>query len=62
MTVAELDHLTPADIAIEAFSRAREPKQLQILRGRGHFEAYTGPVFEQNAGKQAEFLQEYLCS
>lgn len=61
MTVAENDVLTPTDIALEAFSRAREPKQLHIIPG-GHFDGYTGPNFEKNAGTQAEFLKKYLCS
>ncbi|KAK6399498.1 hypothetical protein LTR81_025150 [Elasticomyces elasticus] len=41
MTVAENDVLTPTDISIEAFSRAREPKSLHIIPG-GHFDGYTG--------------------
>lgn len=40
MVVAENDVLTPTDLAIEAFGRAREPKQLVILPG-GHFDAYV---------------------
>jgi uncharacterized protein len=40
MIVAENDVLTPTDLAIEAFGRAREPKQLVILPG-GHFDAYV---------------------
>ena len=61
MTVAQNDVLTPTDIALDEYSRAREPKQLQILPG-GHFDGYTGPNFETNAGTQAEFLKKYLCS
>lgn len=62
MTVAESDVLTPTDLALEAYNRAREPKQLQILPGAGHFDAYTGPYFEKNAGTQTEFLKRTLCS
>ena len=40
MIVAENDVLTPTDLAIEAFGRARDPKQLVILPG-GHFDAYV---------------------
>lgn len=61
MTVAENDVLTPTDIAIAAFSKAREPKELHIIPG-GHFDGYTGFNFERNAGKQAEFLKRTLCS
>lgn len=61
MTVAANDVLTPTDLALEAYSRAREPKRLSILPG-GHFEGYSGPNFEKSAGTQVEFLREYLCS
>ncbi|KAK4902105.1 hypothetical protein LTR27_001007 [Elasticomyces elasticus] len=61
MTVAENDVLTPTDISIEAFSRAREPKTLHIIPG-GHFDGYTGSNFERNAGRQVKFLQETLCA
>jgi uncharacterized protein len=44
MIVAYNDVLTPTDLAIEAFGRAREPKQLVVLPG-GHFDAYTGDGF-----------------
>lgn len=59
MTVARGDVLTPSDLAIAAFARAHEPKQLQLLPC-GHFEAYTGPFFERNAGTQAEFIKKWL--
>lgn len=59
MTVAGNDCLTPTVLALEAYSRAREPKQLNILPG-GHFEAYKGPNFEGSASAQLKFLQKYL--
>ncbi|KAL2414781.1 hypothetical protein ABEF95_012105 [Exophiala dermatitidis] len=59
MTVATGDVLTPADLALAAYARAKEPKQLQLLPC-GHFEAYSGPYFERNAGTQAEFLRKWL--
>ncbi|KAK3652604.1 hypothetical protein LTR56_001968 [Elasticomyces elasticus] len=61
MTVAENDVLTPTDISIEAFSRAREPKTLHIIPG-GHFDGYTGSNFERNARRQVRFLEETLCA
>ncbi|KAK5172563.1 uncharacterized protein LTR77_002683 [Saxophila tyrrhenica] len=61
LTVAENDVLTPTDLSLEAYSRAREPKQLHIIPG-GHFDGYTGFNFEKNAGCQAEFLKRTLCS
>ena len=59
MSVAEGDVLTPTDLALEAYSRAKEPKQLQLIPG-GHFDAYSGPNFEANAGTQTEFLKKWL--
>lgn len=59
MTVAEHDVLTPTHLALEAYSRAREPKQLHILPG-GHFDGYSGPNFERNSSVQTEFLKRYL--
>src|SRR4051812_40543527 len=40
LVVAEGDHLTIADLAIDALERAREPKRLALLPG-GHFDAYV---------------------
>jgi uncharacterized protein len=40
MVVAALDHLTPCDLALEAYQRAREPKRLVLLPG-AHFDAYV---------------------
>src|SRR5919202_1036326 len=40
IVVAQGDHLTVSDLAIEAIESAREPKRLAILPG-GHFDAYV---------------------
>jgi uncharacterized protein len=40
MMPADNDVLTPTDIAIEGYEKAREPKKLVILSG-GHFDAYV---------------------
>lgn len=61
MTVASNDVLCPTDLAIEAYSRALEPKQLHIIKG-GHFDGYSGFLFEKNAGVQTQFLKEHLLS
>jgi fermentation-respiration switch protein FrsA (DUF1100 family) len=61
MTVARNDHLTPTDLALKAYDRALEPKELNILTG-GHFDGYSGPHFEGNAGRQVEFLKKTLCA
>ncbi|KAJ3534802.1 hypothetical protein NM208_g7397 [Fusarium decemcellulare] len=59
MTVMSHDTATPADLSLEAYSQALEPKRLHILPG-GHFEAYSGPGFEKNIKVQCEFLKENL--
>jgi hypothetical protein len=61
MTVADNDTLTPTDLALKAYSQALEPKELHLLPG-GHFDGYSGPNFERNAGRQVEFLKKTLCS
>ena len=38
MTVAENHVLTPTHVAIDAYSKAKEPKHLNILKGAGHFD------------------------
>ncbi|KAJ5111964.1 hypothetical protein N7532_000009 [Penicillium argentinense] len=59
MIVMDKDLVTPTDIALDAFARAKEPKQLHIIPG-GHFEPYDGPLFQQNVSVQAKFLQDHL--
>jgi uncharacterized protein len=58
MVVAREDHLTPAHLAIDAFERARQPKQLVILPG-GHFDAY-GDGFDKASGPARDFFREHL--
>ena len=60
MCVAENDGVTPTDLALRVYHQALEPKQLVMLPG-GHFDAYSGPTFTYNVGKQIEFLQRTLC-
>ena len=59
MCVADNDVLTPTDLALETYAEALEPKELQMIDG-GHFDAYSGPNFERNAGGQAAFLRKTL--
>jgi len=59
MIVAQNDVLTPTDLAIEAFGRAREPKQLVILSG-GHFDAYTGAGFQQSSTPALSWFRQHL--
>ncbi|MDQ6673589.1 MAG: alpha/beta hydrolase [Chloroflexota bacterium] len=59
MVVAEKDHLTPVDLALEAYGRALEPKRLTMLPG-GHFDAYLGPGFDLASSAAAEWFVQHL--
>jgi fermentation-respiration switch protein FrsA (DUF1100 family) len=56
MVVAEGDHLTVSDLAIEAFEQAREPKRLAILDG-GHFDAYVAGFDAASAAARDWFVE-----
>jgi fermentation-respiration switch protein FrsA (DUF1100 family) len=58
LVVAGADHLTMADIALEAFERAREPKRLVLLPG-GHFDAYIRD-FAVAGGSARDWFREHL--
>jgi uncharacterized protein len=58
MVVAAGDHLTPADLALEAFQQAREPKKLVLLPG-GHFDAYVKD-FDAASGAARDWFLEHL--
>lgn len=59
MLVAAGDHLAVADLGLEAYERAREPKKLQLLAG-GHFDAYTGNGFDQASKAAREWFVTHL--
>ena len=61
MVAAARDHLTVVDHALEAYNRALEPKRLEILPG-GHFEAYTGPGFEQASAAARDWFRAHLSA
>ena len=58
MIVAVNDHLAVSDLAITAYERAREPKQLVLLSG-GHFDAYV-EMFGQSAEPACQWFRSYL--
>lgn len=58
MCVAEEDHLTVKDIAIEGYADAREPKKLVILPG-GHFDAYVDG-FDVAGAAAVEWFTQHL--
>ncbi|RVX72007.1 hypothetical protein B0A52_04605 [Exophiala mesophila] len=59
MTVPIRDTLTPPDLSLAAYARAREPKELQLLPG-GHFDSYAGETMKKNVATQIAFLKKWL--
>ena len=59
MVVAAGDHLTVQDISLKGYATALEPKKLVLLPG-GHFEAYTGEIFQHNSAEQLAWFTKYL--
>ena len=58
MLVAEGDHLVPSELAIAAFDRAHQPKELVILPG-GHFDAYV-KGFDASSGRARDWFTRHL--
>lgn len=60
MVVGAEDTLTPTDMAIAAYERAMEPKQLVVMEGGKHFDAYTEPGLSQAANPAVEWFERHL--
>ena len=58
MVVAVQDHLTVADLALQGYETALEPKQLVMLKG-GHFDAYVAD-FDTAAGAAVAWFRQHL--
>lgn len=59
MVVATHDHLAETEVAVAAFDRAGEPKELVVVDGH-HFVPYEGEGFEVAAGSAARFFTRHL--
>lgn len=59
MIVGEDDTVAPRDLALAAYERALQPKELVIIPG-GHFDAYQGEGFRLAAGAAREFFVRHL--
>jgi fermentation-respiration switch protein FrsA (DUF1100 family) len=59
MIVAAEDTVAPFQYALDAYEQAREPKQIRVIAG-GHFDAYTGPGFEECASAAREHFVQHL--
>jgi hypothetical protein len=58
MLVAQQDTVTPTDLALRAYQRALEPKQLVFLPG-GHFDAYV-EQFELSSSAARDWFVQHL--
>jgi fermentation-respiration switch protein FrsA (DUF1100 family) len=59
MIVATEDRLAPTAIALGAFARAGEPKELVLVDG-DHFAVYHGDGFVRARDATVDFLRRYL--
>ncbi len=59
MVVATHDALVPTDLALDAFNRALEPKQLVLVKG-GHFDPYTGAGFAASSTAARDWFLSHL--
>ncbi|MCB2102552.1 MAG: alpha/beta hydrolase, partial [Rhodobacterales bacterium] len=58
MIVADRDTVTPTDLALDAYERARHPKKLVLIPG-GHFVPYV-EQFEKTSGEAIAWFRQYL--
>ncbi|SFE54737.1 hypothetical protein SAMN05216574_104144 [Blastococcus tunisiensis] len=59
MVVAAKDHLTVADLTLEYYERAKQPKELLVLPV-GHFDAYVDDAFAVSAPAQLRWFRTHL--
>ncbi|MET8956578.1 alpha/beta hydrolase [Streptomyces sp. NPDC004393] len=59
MVVGSHDTTTPTDLALAAYERAHEPKQLEIFNG-GHYDAYVA-AFEQTSAAAESWFSRHLA-
>jgi fermentation-respiration switch protein FrsA (DUF1100 family) len=59
MVVAGNDTLTPTDLAIAAYERALEPKEI-VITGGAHFDAYTEPGLSDTVVPAVQWFEQHL--
>jgi hypothetical protein len=59
MQVPRKDVAAITDEMLEAYGRAREPKEIQMLPG-GHFSMFVGEEFEMLVAREIDFLKRTL--
>lgn len=60
MIIPDNDVLVSTLSQMDAFNKAREPKQLHCLKDCGHFDIYIGDHFRDNIKAQIDFLNRYV--
>jgi cephalosporin-C deacetylase-like acetyl esterase len=60
MVVPDSDVTVRTSAQLAAYEKAKEPKELLLLEGCGHFDVYTGQAFEKNIRVQIDFLKRKL--
>ncbi|KAH8593075.1 Alpha/Beta hydrolase protein [Bisporella sp. PMI_857] len=60
MIIGEMEKTIPIDLQLRTFEKAREPKQLHIVKGQGHFGLYHGEGFQENVQVQLDWLKRIL--
>jgi fermentation-respiration switch protein FrsA (DUF1100 family) len=58
MIIADSDTITPTDIALRAFERAREPKKIVLLKG-DHYVPYL-EAFDRSSGAARDWFVKHL--
>ena len=61
MIVAANDAVAPLEHALDAYERAREPKQILVAPG-GHFDLYAGTGFDECASAALDHFRRHLCA
>ena len=61
MIVAANDAVAPFELALDAYERAREPKQILVAPG-GHFDLYAGTGFDECASAALDHFRRHLCA
>lgn len=60
MVVPGNDRTVLTSSQLAAFGKAKEPKELLMIEGAGHFDIYRGEFFERNIAAQIKFLRSKL--
>lgn len=61
MLLGDSDKTISPKLQLQAFEKALEPKTLHILKGKGHYEPYYGPTFEENVEVQVGWLKKLFA-